>query len=733
MAKLRPRARIVRTIGDQLISGPEAALIELVKNAFDADSPSVHIAITPPEDGIWNDDSGLITVVDAGHGMSAADLLGKWFEPATSDKVTRRSSPEKKRTMLGAKGVGRFATARLGRRLHLKTNSILEDGSLQVSEIVVDWDLFEKTMYLDQVDIEVVTRPGTSDEYPGVTLKIFGLRDRWTKKQLELLVRELRRLASPIKAREDEFRLYLDVSSFKKDVHGFDGQTIVAGAFEGIESADDGEFNSQEIRPFSINKIFHYMVEGEFDSSGGFVGYFINQRGDGIRQEIRVSATAPSSEESECGPVSLKLNIYDREGEAVVELFEKLGLGGIGRLDAKRVLDENIGIGIYRGGFRIRPYGDAETDWLELERMRVQNPSKKLGLNQVWGLVEITDEKDSGLVERSSREGLEHNGAFIRLKRLVTELLTHVETIRQDFRQAAGLSRKSTTDTDSVRSKANLNATTRAVANLPAQYRNKIERAMKTDSVALKTSIAELETYQQALSSRSTLGLVVAQILHDGRRFLSDIATRSKRLADGAPRLEELSKFGDHFRSVFGKEALSIHHSSGQLSKLFKALDPISGKRRGKSQIFRVNSVLQRCLSFFSDSIADASIFLETPGEEQDPHVAGYESDLMAALINIIDNAIHWLSVSPEQPRKLSVSVSTSKKYVRIAVSNSGPLIADRFYGNLFNPGFSLKTEGSGIGLAIAREAMRASKGDVAFDPLADQTTFVIEMQRAPV
>lgn len=730
MAKLRPRARIVRTIGDQLISGPEAALIELVKNAFDADSPSVSITIKPPSHGDWSSGEGEIIVEDCGHGMSGTELLDKWFEPATSDKVSRRQSPTKKRTMLGAKGVGRFATARLGSKLHLKTISVIKGSALEVSEIVVDWEMFEQTLYLDQVDIEILTRLGKKTEQPGVTLNIHGLRDQWTKKQLELLVRELRRLASPVEAREDDFKIYLNISGFKKDIHGFDGQSIVAGALEGIAEDEEG-FNPQEIKPFAINKIFHYMVEGIFDLQGQFIGSFINQRGDGKRQKIIVPASRLSSDEELCGEVSLRLNIYDREGAAVVELFEKLGLGSIGRLEAKKVLDENIGIGIYRGGFRIRPYGDAETDWLELERMRVQNPSRKIGLNQVWGLVEIEDEKGSGLVERSSREGLEHNGSFVRLKRMVSEVLTHVETMRQEFRQAAGLSRKSTTDTDIVRSKANLNAITRAAANLPVQYRSKMERAIKSDSLALKTSIAELETYQQALSSRSTLGLVVAQILHDGRRFLSDIATRSKRLSDGAPRLDEKSKFGEHFRNVFSKEAFSIHHSSGQLSKLFKSLDPISGKRRGKSQTFKVMDVLERCLALFNDSIADAGIMLELPDNEVECFVAGYESDLMAAFINIIDNAIHWLGVSANHPRQLIFQIKSSKKYVRIAIVNNGPIISERFYGSLFNPGFSLKSEGSGIGLAIAREAMRSSKGDVAFDSLSDQTTFVIEMQRA--
>ena len=173
------------------------------------------------------------------------------------------------------------------------------------------------------------------------------------------------------------------------------------------------------------------------------------------------------------------------------------------------------------------------------------------------------------------------------------------------------------------------------------------------------------------------------------------------------------------------------HHSSGQLSKLFKSLDPISGKKRGRPKTFGVLDVIQRCTGLFGDSIVDVGANVGVLPEGLSPEVIGYESDLMAALLNIIDNALHWLGTSPVRPRELSFSISQSKKYVRIAVSNNGPMIDERFRMSLFNPGFSLKTEGSGIGLAIAREAMRASKGDVAFDHDSDQTTFVIEMLRA--
>ena len=110
---------------------------------------------------------------------------------------------------------------------------------------------------------------------------------------------------------------------------------------------------------------------------------------------------------------------------------------------------------------------------------------------------------------------------------------------------------------------------------------------------------------------------------------------------------------------------------------------------------------------------------------------AVFEADLMAAMLNIVDNAIHWLGTSDKKPRELVISTTYSKKWVRIRIVNNGPTIDDSFVRSLFRPGFSLKPEGSGLGLAIAREAMQASKGKVIFDDAADMTSFIIELQRS--
>ena len=113
--RFRPRARIIRTIGDQLISGPEAAVIELVKNSYDADATSVTLKFFPPLEA----GRGRITVQDNGHGMTLSDIQDKWMEPATTSKVGTRRSPSLHRVMMGYKGIGRFAAAKLGGRMAL--------------------------------------------------------------------------------------------------------------------------------------------------------------------------------------------------------------------------------------------------------------------------------------------------------------------------------------------------------------------------------------------------------------------------------------------------------------------------------------------------------------------------------------------------------------------------------------------------------------------------------------
>ncbi|WP_424000127.1 ATP-binding protein [Maribacter sp. IgM3_T14_3] len=78
---IRPAARLITTIGEDLIGDSYAAIIELVKNSFDADANYVDITFD------YKDNSFLyIEILDDGHGMSRETILTKWLVPATDNK-----------------------------------------------------------------------------------------------------------------------------------------------------------------------------------------------------------------------------------------------------------------------------------------------------------------------------------------------------------------------------------------------------------------------------------------------------------------------------------------------------------------------------------------------------------------------------------------------------------------------------------------------------------------------
>lgn len=399
LLRFRPRARIIRTIGDQLISGPEAAVIELVKNAYDADATQVVITFTPP----LLPGHGRMSVSDDGHGMTLADIQEKWMEPATSTKAIGRVSPRFGRTMMGSKGIGRFAAAKLGERLLVRSVS---DRAGHRKEIVVgeiDWARFGGDAYLDDVQIEYLEQ--LSDAEAGTEIEIRSLREPWPREKLERLLLELRRLVSPIDGGKEEFRILLDLSACTVASAGFDGSALVGGSgaqatWESSSGGNPAE-DPREVRPFPLLTSSDYEIEGTFDSAGQFSGTMQIRRAGQAPEELELTVPLLAGEE-ECGPVGVRLFVFDREADAVKSNLEKAGLGRLSATEARSIIDNVTGVAVYRDGFRVRPYGDREHDWLTLDSRRVNNPTLRIGFNQVAGYVTVSGQ-DSELLEKSSR------------------------------------------------------------------------------------------------------------------------------------------------------------------------------------------------------------------------------------------------------------------------------------------------------------------------------------------
>lgn len=121
IAKFKPRARLLLQLGDQLIKNESIALLELAKNAYDADASVVSIIMRQPD----SLEDCYIEIEDDGFGMNADIVENVWLEPGSSFKQEqyeeRKITPKFHRLPIGEKGIGRFGAHKLGNVIEMTT------------------------------------------------------------------------------------------------------------------------------------------------------------------------------------------------------------------------------------------------------------------------------------------------------------------------------------------------------------------------------------------------------------------------------------------------------------------------------------------------------------------------------------------------------------------------------------------------------------------------------------
>jgi signal transduction histidine kinase len=715
----RPRARIIRTIGDRLISGPEAAVIELIKNSHDADASYARVTFVPP----LKQNDGLILVEDDGHGMTLEDIEQKWMEPATSDKRDRKLSPGG-RHLLGSKGIGRFAASRLGRYLELVSSASLrphqavldgEQPGIQTTRIAqLDWNAFEEAKYLEEIRFPVESLPPAG--HSGTALKVSMLRDDWPVQRLQKLHQELRRLVSPIPDLDGKpFRIFLDLSRCTPENCGFDGSALVNADAAGTGRGLQGDRQLHEVQPFPILDACDYAVDGAFDEAGVFEGTMTIRRAGQEPERVRLEVPIlPDDGQEPCGIVLVRLNIFDREAAAIRSTAEKAGFGTIGIREARKLLDSISGVAIYREGFRIRPYGDSENDWLTLDAKRVQNPTMKIGRNQIAGIITVDEEESSHLVERSSREGLEENGSFRRLQSLISTLLSEVvEPKRRQFRISAGLDAREETSFRDIYRRVQMGWSKLLLAKIPEPDRAEAEALVARESDRLTAYLKRLEERQAQLEARVTLGLIIGEVMHQGNTPLSFLETETARLARWWPHLLESSSEAAEDRAEVPHLLNGMGASSQKLRVLFNALNPLSGARRGQPKSYDPESVIAQTQYLFKTRIEKLGITFTLSPDASGRKIFGYPDDLATAVTNLFDNAIYWLEHHGIPEPSISVSILPEGDQCVIRIADNGMGIPAEFAEQVFDVGFTLKPNGTGLGLSIAREAITRSNGEL--------------------
>lgn len=672
----RPRARLIKTIGEELISDDKVAIIELVKNSYDAyctlqnAAPIVDIIfkgdVKTYDDGELYIDkkSASITVYDEGIGMDFDIIQHAWMEPATNfKKLQKNQNPNKKYT--GEKGIGRFAAAKLAAKLELVTKQKDKD------EIVVrfDWsDFSNESDYLEDISIDWIVRPPQEIQSHGTILKLVDLNEDWNKAKIKDLRTALSRLLNPIVPTED-FLINLKLPE----------RMELSGLIE---------------RPETLNNP-NYSIKGRISDSGQPENVVFYSRAKGVYEALQLNNNGFGLKNYTAGAFSFEFKIWNRENAELKTLANEMG--SLVK-NVKEDLDELCGISIYRDNIRVLPYGNKNNDWVRLDMRRVNNPTLRLSNNQIVGYISIGIESNPLLKDQSNREGIVESQAFEEIKEYVKLILNEVEQRRYKERPREEGPKKSSSslfEAFSLRSVVTAiqkeNLTSREILGLINEKEAEIKDSWD--------KVLEIISRYRRLS---TLGLLIDPILHDGRNYLNKIDLKSTYI------INEAKKRNGSLNKI-AEKAYDIQFVRKDFAQLFARLEPFGGRRRGRPKRIIVEDTLNNIFLLNQEELIKLNVEYSIP--ETQHNVTIDESELGQIFINLIQNAIYWLGTI-DGPRKISVEVIDEHDGLAIFFSDNGPGINPEIADEIFNPYFSTKPDGVGLGLAIIGEIMADYNGE---------------------
>ena len=717
-AIFRPRARLLSLLGEQLISDQAVGLIELVKNAYDADATRVIIELLE----LARPETTRIVVRDNGSGMTREDIEQKWLSPAVNYKERQKKALQRTplgRLPIGEKGVGRFAAQQLGHKFQLISRSA---HSLEIV-VHIDWDDFDKEdTFLDDIVVDLYERKPLifTDGDTGTILIIEQARTPWTEAMVARVQRALRRLQSPhLEQDKVDFQITFRCPDFPsyENISNSDILDRAHYVFIGMVTAEGRLDYEYSCHHPALPE--HSVVKDDYDLIPA------------ARQEM----FSPGKDNS--GPFYLNIYVWDRSQEY-------LNQSGVSRAD----LDAMAGVSIFRDGLRVLPYGEPGNDWLDLDKERINDPSGRIGNQQIIGFVEVFQEDTQGLRDKTNREGLIDNAAFRDLRALVRATINvftslwiqdrpktdrrskpAIQVASRDALQKAKTLAEKVTETardDIVVEARSSPLRTQAPAEhrvsaaqevIPAepdpvhltltqrQAMHQLLDHLQEAAVFQEKSEAEAEQQAQMLLHLAATGMAAERVAHEFGRQVNSALTALRVLRD----LEK----GD---SVTAQAIRTLNACMGTLRNEFRVLAPYeAGWRLQRIVMVSVHESALLAFKLNERLINSAGIATEIQGNDFD--VLARPASIVQVLDNLVHNACVWLE-GWSGPRRINVTLDSVVR--TLTISDTGPGVPPHLAETIFKPFFTLRNGGRGLGLYITQELLRAMHGNILLDPHQD-------------
>ena len=414
-------SRLLRELGERLVKQPEVAVVELVKNAYDADAL---------ECTIDTETDSTITVEDNGHGMTLEQFTDGWMRIGTSSKELEILSKKYMRLITGEKGIGRFAVRFLGRALHLETVANDPERGIRTRLIAdFDWPRFDKNEDLGNIKVPYQLFEVEDSIPTGTTLVISQLRTEVDRLDLDAVRTGAIGILTPIR------------SLFRRVASGQDVASTDALSDPGLILNIKSEEDDPDSTDVAAQILDAFVLKATLTVKGDKIDLRIYRRG---KRKPYLSIVDTYANEIE--RLYADVRFFPRRTGTFTDM----------PVDGRRAqgwITKNHGVAVFDRKFRVPPYGQSHDDWLLLQADSARNRrdprsslSKKhfampqsvraapaqnwmlrlpqsrqlVGLVQVEGRRHPTpDDGTEGLVASADREGFVENRAFRQMCNLV--------------------------------------------------------------------------------------------------------------------------------------------------------------------------------------------------------------------------------------------------------------------------------------------------------------------------
>ena len=498
---------IAELLGVQNFTNAESAILELVKNAYDAEVLNLTIKFNENQ----------LIIEDDGIGMNAEDIKKYWMHIGKSQKKYNIiDKNNKNRVLAGSKGLGRFALARLGESVRLfskkeNDNSVVWTTDWNSSKLDYD-NTFNKN---------------------GTKIIIDNLRDKWGKRKVENLADFLQKIYN-----DDSMKIKLLYSNEEKIInkHFLEpilGENCTANInlfYNSVKRNLTIEIKSDEFQEDA--KKYCPNIDLKFQN-------FIINLSDELKGDFDLDNNEIDTVLTEIGNFKAQFYFYIASTTQEMEKF----------LYKYKIIPNPLksGIVLYRNAFGISSY-EGNKDWLGLGKRARKSPAAashptgawRVRENQLSGMIEIDKKDNKKLQDLSNRQGLEENIYYEVFIEIINRGIKEFERYRQEIIRKIVKNNKNSLKLEkkeSIISKIISNP--KSLEKLSIDDKKELVIELKNDrdlqikSEKDKKEIEERYKYDvQILNVLATNGLKASSIAHEMKNDRNIIAFNNEYIID---------------------------------------------------------------------------------------------------------------------------------------------------------------------------------------------------------